>query len=186
MITSIHHWINDGLMALFFFVIGLEVKREIMGGELSSVRKAAMPIAAAIGGMFIPALLYAVVMISNPTYMDGWGIPMATDIAFALGLLAMLGKRVHINLKIFLTALAIADDLGAIIVIAIFYTESIDYSELLYAAFFLAVLIIANLAGVRTYHFLCPCWVDWSVDSLYLFRSSCYYCWRINCFNNSC
>ena len=149
MISSIHHWINDGLMALFFFVIGLEVKREIMGGELSSVKKAALPIAAAIGGMFIPALFYAVVMISNPIYMDGWGIPMATDIAFALGLLAMLGKRVHINLKIFLTALAIADDLGAIIVIAIFYTESINYSELLYAAFFLAVLIIANLAGVR-------------------------------------
>ena len=149
MISSLHHWINDGLMALFFFVIGLEVKREIMGGELSSIKKASMPIAAAIGGMLIPAAVYAFVMIKNPEYMQGWGISMATDIAFALGLLAMLGKRVHINLKIFLTALAIADDLGAIIVIAIFYTESIDYFELLYAAFFLGVLIIANLAGVR-------------------------------------
>lgn len=149
MISSLHHWINDGLMALFFFVIGLEVKREIMGGELSSIKKASMPIAAAVGGMLIPALLYAFVTIKNPEYLEGWGIPMATDIAFALGLLAMLGNRVHINLKIFLTALAIADDLGAILVIAVFYTESIDYSELLYAAFFLGVLIIANLAGVR-------------------------------------
>lgn len=149
MIGSLHHWINDGLMALFFFVIGLEVKREIMGGELSSIKKASMPIAAAIGGMLIPALLYAFVTIRNPEHIEGWGIPMATDIAFALGLIAMLGKRVPINLKIFLTALAIADDLGAILVIAVFYTESIDYSELLYASFFLGILIIANLAGVR-------------------------------------
>ncbi len=125
---SIHHFINDGLMAIFFFTVGLEIKREIMGGELSSMKKASMPIAAAIGGMVVPALLYTIVAINYPEYMNGWGIPMATDIAFALGLLAMLGKRVNINLKIFLTALAIADDLGAVLVIAIFYTESIDYS----------------------------------------------------------
>ncbi len=149
MIASIHHWINDGLMALFFFVVGLEIKREIMGGELSTMKKASMPIAAALGGMLIPALLYAIVTINYPEYIHGWGIPMATDIAFALGLLAMLGSRVPLNLKIFLTALAIADDLGAVMVIAVFYTESIDFSELLYAAFFLGVLIIANLAGVR-------------------------------------
>ena len=136
-------------MALFFFVVGLEIKREIMGGELSSFKKASLPIAAAIGGMIIPALLYVFVNINNPDYIHGWGIPMATDIAFALGLLAMLGNRVPLNLKIFLTALAIADDLGAVMVIAVFYTESIDYNELLYAGFFLAVLIAANYAGIR-------------------------------------
>ena len=149
MVASLHHWINDGLMALFFFVVGLEIKREIMGGELSSLKKASLPIAAAIGGMIIPALLYVFVNINNPDYIHGWGIPMATDIAFALGLLAMLGNRVPLNLKIFLTALAIADDLGAVMVIAVFYTESIDYNELLYAGFFLAVLIAANYAGIR-------------------------------------
>lgn len=149
MVASLHHWINDGLMALFFFVVGLEIKREIMGGELSSMKKASLPIAAAVGGMLIPALFYVFVAINYPDYMNGWGIPMATDIAFALGLLAMLGSRVPLNLKIFLTALAIADDLGAVMVIAIFYTESIDFTELLYAGFFLAVLIAANLAGVR-------------------------------------
>lgn len=147
--ANIHHWINDGLMALFFFTVGLEIKREIMGGELSSMKKASMPIAAAIGGMIIPALLYVVVNISNPELMHGWGIPMATDIAFALGLLAMLGKRVNINLKIFLTALAIADDLGAVLVIAIFYTESINFTVLLVGAFFFIVLLVANFLGVR-------------------------------------
>lgn len=149
MVASLHHWINDGLMALFFFVIGLEIKREVMGGELSSLKKASLPISAAIGGMLIPALLYAFLTINDPDFIKGWGIPMATDIAFALGLLAMLGNRVPLNLKIFLTALAIADDLGAVMVIALFYTESIDFYELLYAGFFLAVLAVANLAGVR-------------------------------------
>lgn len=149
MISSLHHWINDGLMALFFFTVGLEIKREIMGGELSSIKKATLPIAAALGGMIIPAIIYALVLSANPQYIDGWGIPMATDIAFALGLLALLGKRVNINLKIFLTALAIADDLGAVMVIAVFYTDSIIFNELLSAAFFIGVLIIANFAGVR-------------------------------------
>lgn len=149
MVGSLHHWINDGLMALFFFIIGLEIKREIMGGELSSMKKASLPLAAAIGGMLIPAAIYALVAIKYPEYINGWGIPMATDIAFALGLLALLGKRVNINLKIFLTALAIADDLGAVMVIAIFYTDSIDFNELYTAAFFLGVLVIANFVGVR-------------------------------------
>ncbi len=149
MIGSLHHWINDGLMALFFFTVGLEIKREIMGGELSSLKKASMPIAAAIGGMLIPAAIYALVTVKYPEYINGWGIPMATDIAFALGLLALLGKRVNINLKIFLTALAIADDLGAVMVIAIFYTDSINFTELYSAAFFLGILIVANLIGVR-------------------------------------
>lgn len=149
LIESLHHWINDGLMAIFFFVIGLEIKREIMGGELSSVKKASLPIAAAIGGMIIPAIVYAIITINYPEFQNGWGVPMATDIAFALGLMALLGKRVNINLKIFLTALAIADDLGAVMVIAMFYTESINYYELLSGAFFIGILTIANYAGVR-------------------------------------
>jgi len=149
LVASLHHWINDGLMALFFFVVGLEIKREIMGGELSSLKKASLPIAAAVGGMLLPAAFYAIVVINYPEYINGWGIPMATDIAFALGLLALLGSRVPLNLKIFLTALAIADDLGAVMVIAVFYTESIDYNELLYAGICLAIMIIANFAGIR-------------------------------------
>lgn len=149
MVSSLHHWINDGLMALFFFVVGLEIKREVIGGELSSIKKASLPIAAAVGGMLMPALFYAIAAINYPEYINGWGIPMATDIAFALGLLALLGNRVPLNLKIFLTALAIADDLGAVLVIAVFYTESIDYNELLYAGICLVILITANLAGVR-------------------------------------
>ena len=149
LIASIHHWINDGLMAIFFFVVGLEIKREVMGGELSTMKKASLPIAAAIGGMILPALFYLIININSPEFDNGWGIPMATDIAFALGLMAMLGKRVPLNLKIFLTALAIADDLGAVMVIALFYTETIDMNELLYAGFFLVVLTVANFAGVR-------------------------------------
>lgn len=149
MVASLHHWINDGLMAIFFFVVGLEIKREVMGGELSSLKKASLPIAAAIGGMLLPASLYAIVSINYPEYINGWGIPMATDIAFALGLLALLGNRVPLNLKIFLTALAIADDLGAVMVIALFYTESIDMNELLYAGLCLVILTIANFAGIR-------------------------------------
>lgn len=149
MIASVHHWINDGLMALFFFTVGLEIKREVMGGELSSIKKASLPIAAAVGGMIIPAIMYAVVVYQNPEYLHGWGIPMATDIAFALGLLAMLGKRVPISLKIFLTALAIADDLGAVLVIAFFYTETINFIDLLYGGGFLLMLLIANYFGVR-------------------------------------
>ncbi len=146
---SLQHWINDGLMALFFFTVGLEIKREIIGGELSSVKKASLPIVAALGGMIVPAGVYALILINKPELMHGWGVPMATDIAFALGLLAMLGKRVNINLKIFLTALAIADDLGAILVIAVFYTKTINYSELITAAVFMIVLVAANFAGVR-------------------------------------
>lgn len=149
MVGSLHHWINDGLMAIFFFTVGLEIKREIMGGELNTVKKASLPIFAAVGGMIIPAIIYSIISINNPEYIDGWGIPMATDIAFALGLMAMFGKRVNVNLKIFLTALAIADDLGAVLVIAFFYTDSIVFTELISATLFLGVLIIANLAGVR-------------------------------------
>jgi len=148
--TSLHHWINDGLMALFFFTIGLEIKREVLAGELSSFKKASLPIFAALGGMIVPALTYVIIDWQTPQYLSGWGIPMATDIAFALGLMAMLGKRVPVSLKVFLTALAIADDLGAIMVIAIFYTESINIAELINAAFFLGLLFGANRLGVRS------------------------------------
>ncbi len=147
---SLHHWVNDGLMALFFFTIGLEIKREVMGGELSSLKKAALPVMAAIGGMVVPALVFLLFTGDSPDYSAGWGIPMATDIAFALGILALLGSRVNINLKIFLTALAIADDLGAILVIAVFYTDTINYYQLGIAMAAILVLIAGNKMGVRS------------------------------------
>jgi len=146
---SLQHWINDGLMAVFFFMVGLEIKREVIAGELSTVKKASLPIAAALGGMIFPALIYVIFNFNNPEHLTGWGTPMATDIAFALGILSLLGKKVNINLKIFLTALAIADDLGAILVIALFYTETINISQLVNAAVFLSILIGANRLGVR-------------------------------------
>lgn len=145
---SLHHWINDGLMSIFFFVIGLELKREIMGGELSNPKDAILPIFAGLGGMIVPALLY-LLWNSTGEASNGWGIPMATDIAFALGILYLLGDRVPISLKIFLTALAIADDLGAVMVIAFFYTSNISVISLLTGGVFLIVLVLANRLGVR-------------------------------------
>jgi NhaA family Na+:H+ antiporter len=136
---SLHHWINDGLMVIFFFVVGLEVKRELVVGELSSFDKAALPVAAALGGMVFPAGLFFILNIGGEA-VRGWGIPMATDIAFALGVLAIFGKRVPLGLKVFLTALAIADDLGAVAVIALFYTEKINVGALAVAAVFLVIL----------------------------------------------
>lgn len=140
---SVLHWINDGLMTLFFFMVGMEIKRELMIGELSSLKKAALPIAAAIGGMLVPAVIYAIFNAGTP-YEGGWGIPMATDIAFSLGVASLLGKRVPVSLKIFLMALAIIDDLGAILVIAIFYGGSIAWVYLLNAAVLLGLLHILN------------------------------------------
>jgi NhaA family Na+:H+ antiporter len=147
--NDLHHWINDGLMAMFFFVIGLELKREIMAGELSDLRKAMLPLGAAVGGMVVPALIYIIINPSGPEN-NGWGIPMATDIAFAMGIISLLGKRVPITLKIFLTALAIADDLGAVLVIAFFYTSDISLMSLGFGALFLMILIGANYLGVRS------------------------------------
>ena len=141
-------WINDGLMAIFFLVVGLEIKREVMTGELASLRKAALPLAAAVGGMVLPALLYAAINAGTPG-LRGWGIPMATDIAFALGVLALLGRRAPLALKIFLTAVAIVDDLGAVLVIAFFYTASISWTSLGVGAVFLAFLVLANWLGAR-------------------------------------
>ena len=140
-------WINDGLMALFFFVVGLEIKRETLVGELSSPRKAALPIVAALGGMLVPAGIYASLN-AGTAASAGWGIPMATDIAFALGVLTLFGSRIPTGLKVFLVALAIADDLGAVLVIAFFYTSGMNKAALLVAAGFLVLLVAANRARV--------------------------------------
>lgn len=145
---SLHHWINDGLMAVFFFVIGLELKREILVGELVDPKQALLPIIAAAGGMLIPVLIYISINPQGHTF-DGWGVPMATDIAFALGTLALLGNRVPKNLLTFLVALAIVDDLGAVLVIALFYTETLNIYALASAATILLLLVSLNLGGIR-------------------------------------
>ncbi|KAA9332737.1 Na+/H+ antiporter NhaA [Adhaeribacter soli] len=141
-------WINDGLMAIFFLLVGLEIKRELVEGELSSFRKAALPVFAAIGGMFVPAGIYALLNQGGEA-ASGWGIPMATDIAFAIAILSILGNRVPLSLKVFLTALAIVDDLGAILVIAIFYSTELHFTYLLYALGIFVMLIGFNLLGVK-------------------------------------
>ncbi len=145
---TIHHWINDGLMVLFFFLVGLEIKRELLAGELASPRKAALPIAAAFGGMIFPAGIYLAINSGQPGAV-GWGVPMATDIAFALGVLALLGPRVPSGLKIFLAALAIVDDIGAVLVIAIFYTAGVSIAGLGTAGGVMILLLFCNWLGVR-------------------------------------
>jgi NhaA family Na+:H+ antiporter len=145
---SISLWINDGLMAIFFLLVGLEIKRELIEGELSSVKKAALPIVAAIGGVLAPAIIYYSTNYGTHT-SGGWGIPMATDIAFALAILSLLGKKVPASLKIFLSALAIVDDLMAILVIAIFYSSELHYTYLLYAGGIFIFLLIINKLGVK-------------------------------------
>ena len=142
-------WINDALMAIFFLLVGMEIKREVLQGELSSLQQAALPCVAAVGGMLGPALVYAAINWGDPVTMHGWAIPAATDIAFSLGVLALLGARAPSSLKIFLLALAIIDDLGAIIIIALFYTEDLSLLSLGLAAAGLLALIALNLAGVR-------------------------------------
>ncbi|MBR8537677.1 Na+/H+ antiporter NhaA [Carboxylicivirga sediminis] len=142
------HWINDGLMAIFFFVVGLEIKREFLAGELSSFKQASLPIFAAIGGMVVPIILYFSFGFEG-TASKGWGIPMATDIAFSLGILSLLGKRVPLALKVFLTALAIVDDLGAVLVIALFYGGDLNWTYLMIAGILLLVLTVANLKNIQ-------------------------------------
>lgn len=145
---SLRHWINDGLMSLFFFVLGLEIKRELLVGELKGARRSLPMIAAALGGMLMPAVIFLAFTAGTPL-IHGWGIPMATDTAFAVGVLALLRKHVPAGLTVFLTALAIIDDLGAILVIAVFYTETLNLLFLVTAALLLALLIVLNAAGVR-------------------------------------
>jgi len=149
---SLHHWINDGLMAMFFFVVGLELKREFIGGELADIRNTILPIGAAIGGMIVPALIFLSMNIGTPQTM-GWGIPMATDIAFALGVVYLLGDKVPVSAKVFLTTLAIVDDLGAVLVIAFFYTSELSIASLLFGLGFLAVMFIGNRLGIKSLFF---------------------------------
>jgi NhaA family Na+:H+ antiporter len=141
-------WINDGLMAIFFFLVGLEIKREVLKGELSSLSKISLPLFAAFGGIFVPALVYLSFNYTDPTTAQGWAIPAATDIAFALGILALLGNRVPVSLKILLLAVAIIDDLAAIIIIALFYTENLSLTALSWAAVGIVVLFAMNRAKV--------------------------------------
>ncbi|MDQ3117105.1 MAG: Na+/H+ antiporter NhaA [Verrucomicrobiota bacterium] len=145
---EIHFWINDGLMAIFFLLVGLEIKREMLIGELASLQKAALPLVAAIGGMLLPAGFYFIFNQSGPG-AAGWGVPMATDIAFALGVLTLLGDRVPTQLKVFLAALAIADDIGAVLVIAFFYTDQLSWISLSMAGAFFVALIVMNRIGAR-------------------------------------
>ncbi|MEG1556408.1 MAG: Na+/H+ antiporter NhaA, partial [Bacteroidales bacterium] len=148
-------WVNDGLMAVFFFLIGLEIKREMIVGEINTVKKAALPIFAAVGGMLCPMILY-LCLNNNPETMQGWGIPMATDIAFSLAILQILGKRVPIGLKVFLTAFAIIDDIGAVAIIALFYTENIVWSLLLYAFILLGMLYFLSYRNKFSKYILVP------------------------------
>ncbi|MCE2503853.1 MAG: Na+/H+ antiporter NhaA [Chlorobi bacterium] len=146
---SLVHWIDDGLMSIFFFMVGLEIKREVLVGELASLKKSALPLMAALGGMVFPALIYVIINGTGSEASRGWGIPMATDIAFALGVLALLGKRVPPSLVVFLAALAIADDIGAVLVIAIFYTSKLSLGYLLIGLGAFIVAVIANVMGAR-------------------------------------
>ena len=148
---SVHHWINDLLMAIFFFFVTLEIKREFIQGELSNLKKALLPIIGAVGGMVIPALVYVSINFGNTETLNGWAIPSATDIAFSLGILSLLGSRVPISLKIFLTALAIIDDLGAILIIAFFYSGDLSISYLSLILISYIFLLILNKFGVKKF-----------------------------------
>ena len=148
---SVLHWINDVLMAIFFFLVSLEIKREFIQGELSNPKQAMLPIIAAVGGMLVPALIYVAINYENSITLRGWAIPSATDIAFSLGVLSLLGKRVPISLKVFLTALAIIDDLGAIVIIAFFYSGKIQITYLLLMFASIIILILMNRFNVRNF-----------------------------------
>jgi Na+:H+ antiporter, NhaA family len=150
--VTLHHFVNDFLMAIFFFLTGLEIKREIKAGELSTLKKAMVPISAAIGGMVVPASIFVIFNFGQSS-ISGWGVPMATDIAFSLGVLAMLRTRIPLSLKVFLTALAIADDMGAVMVIAVFYTDAIDINALIAGNVGILALFVANFMGIRNRNF---------------------------------
>lgn len=158
---SVSVWINDGLMAVFFLLVGLEIKRELLDGELSNFKNASLPILAAIGGMLVPAVIFTLFN-QGTEYSKGWAIPMATDIAFSLAIISMLGKSVPSAVKVFLAALAIVDDLGAIVVIAIFYTDEIHWNYLLYSGIIVAILAVLNFLKVKKHIFyLIPGCVLW-------------------------
>ena len=148
---SVLHWINDALMAIFFFFVTLEIKREFLQGELSNFKQALLPIIAAVGGMVIPALIYVIVNLGDTETLNGWAIPSATDIAFSLGVLSLLGKRVPLSLKVFLTALAIIDDLGAILIIAIFYSGDLNIKYLLLMLTAFIILLITNKFNIKKF-----------------------------------
>ena len=148
---SVLHWINDVLMAVFFFLVSLEIKREFIQGELSNPKQALLPIIGAVGGMVIPALIYVVINYKDPTTINGWAIPSATDIAFSLGVLSLLGKRVPVSLKVFLTALAIIDDLGAIIIIAFFYSGQVQFIYLILMLICIIILLLFNKLNIRNF-----------------------------------
>ena len=148
---SVHHWINDAFMAVFFFVVTLEIKREFLKGELSNPKQALLPIIGAVGGMAIPALFYIIININSPDTLRGWAIPSATDIAFSIGVLSLLGSRIPISLKIFLTALAIIDDLGAIIIIAFFYSTELQHSSLLLMFISFILLLFLNKLKIKNF-----------------------------------
>ena len=148
---SVIHWINDALMAIFFFFVTLEIKREFIEGELSNMKQALLPIIAAVGGMLIPALFYIFVNFGDSETLNGWAIPSATDIAFSLGILSLLGSRIPISLKVFLTALAIIDDLGAIVIIAFFYSGDLDITYLGLILFSYILLLILNKYNVKKF-----------------------------------
>jgi len=148
---SLIHWINDVLMAIFFFLVSLEIKREFVQGELSNPKQALLPIIGAIGGMLVPALFYIFFNLSDPTTLKGWAIPSATDIAFSLGVLSLLGKRVPLSLKVFLTALAIIDDLGAIVIIAFFYSGSVEVKYLFLMLAAVIVLVALNKFKIKSF-----------------------------------
>lgn len=168
---SIAHWINDGLMSLFFFVVGLELKREFIGGELRDIRKVVLPVGAAIMGMLVPASIFLALNFGTEV-SGGWGIPMATDIAFALALVYMLGDRVPLSAKVFLTTLAIVDDLGSVIVIALFYTSNISVSSIAVGVAFLLIMFIANKMGVKSVLFygmlgVCGVWTAFLMSGIH-------------------
>jgi len=148
---SVLHWINDVLMAVFFFLVTLEIKREFIQGELSNPKQALLPIIGAVGGMVVPALIYVVINFEDPVTLNGWAIPSATDIAFSLGVLSLLGKRVPLSLKVFLTALAIIDDLGAIIIIAFFYSGQVQFTYLILMLLCFLVLLLLNKLNIRNF-----------------------------------
>ena len=148
---SVLHWINDALMAIFFFFVTLEIKREFLQGELSNIKQALLPIIAAVGGMVVPALFYVIINFGDPETISGWAIPSATDIAFSLGVLSLLGKRVPLSLKVFLTALAIIDDLGAILIIALFYSGDLNVMYLSLMLFAFIILLVINKFNIKVF-----------------------------------